>query len=298
MFSTRPESSECRCQKPGASDVTRLTSLFSARLVRQVAYARALPAASSTASSHACSRSRQRWRSAQTRAGFSGERARNSFCNKLVQSSPRSRWAISCRMICFMSFGASSLHSERGTTTTGRKNPITLGASTASDRRISTERLPLRVTTGRISSSSASKGTGTEFRSNAFICRPLKNKRPSENREANAQTASRAKAQATFRWRENVCGGGEGSPGSAPNKLRPSAKQGSKATSRKTIIHNVKRVEARNPEASLSAAQATAVNNNPCQMLAISSSAGPVEMKCPNKIASMDYLLRLVDCIL
>jgi hypothetical protein len=66
------------------------------------------------------------------------------------------------------------------------------------------------------------------------------------------------------------------------------AKQGSKATSRKTIIHKVKRVEARNPEASLSAAQAKAVNSNPCQMLAISSSAGLVEINCRNKIASIE----------
>ena len=69
---------------------------------------------------------------------------------------------------------------------------------------------------------------------------------------------------------------------------RQTAKHGSKATTRKTINHIVKRAEARKPGASLSPVQAKAVNTNPCQMLAISSSAGLVEIKCRNKIASIE----------
>ncbi len=103
-----------------------------------------------------------------------------------------------------------------------------------------------------------------------------------------AQRPSITKAHALFKRREKVAWGtAEARKGSPPKTARPSAKQGSKATRVKTIIHKVKRVEARNPGASLSAAQAKAVNSRPCQMLAISISAGLVEMNCRNRFASI-----------
>ena len=127
-----------------------------------------------------------------------------------------------------------------------------------------------------------------EFRHSVLICHALVQSRNRENREASTQRPSITKAHALFKRREKSAWGiAKAGKESVPNSARPSAKQGSKATRVKTIIHSVKRVEARNPVASLSAAQAKAVNSRPCQMLAISNSAGPVEMNCRNRFASI-----------